>query len=604
MRKGSFFLWLCYFGLSVSGSPIQTEKGVSIEVHLFLGAKASDPPLFKEVTIMTGALHPAIEELRAKVGGPEMPMRQAAAATLMDIVKLKTIDHLLSFTKPWSGSDIRLIEAVSLGQTTFLFRFNPKRISPNEVALATSLLKSTRPREAGLADDRLSKELLAAFVTGKVTTGIDKILDLTLGLEMGEPAIVAVPTEEGAYFMMIALTRGAEVVSHLEFAGGPKVLRQVVPSYPDELRRQGIEGQVELQVGIDEDGNVGGVRILRGLHPYLDNSAVQALKQWKYEPVLQNGAPVSAVITLTVNFTREAYREAEEAVAKGQTRESGPGAALRMEGLGILEKCADYCDRLRNSALDYICEERIRDIDFNLMTEEEMKKSSVVITIVSGTGDVSQLGISSLPPHSPKRTEKNEYVCDYLFVKKGEDIQGKRIILRENGRQPPDRSKILEERRFTTLTPFLAPVRLFGRDRQPLFDYRLLKDARIRGKDACVIEVVPKAGNAAGVEYARAWVEKEGGQVLKIEMTGLPYEGYESVLNELIQYNARAKFAATYSYTVEKKNLAFPSEAKIRVNYARSGVTPARFWIERIRTDMRYDKYKFFTVETEGAVKK
>jgi hypothetical protein len=275
-----------------------------------------------------------------------------------------------------------------------------------------------------------------------------------------------------------------------------------------------------------------------------------------------------------------------------------------MELPGILEECADYCDQLRNSALDYICEETIRDIDFNLMTEEEMKKSSVVITMLSGTGEVSQLGISSLPPHSPKRTEKNEYLCDYLFVKKGEGIQDKRIILRENGRQLPDRSKILEERRFTTLTPFLAPVRLFGRDRQPLFDYRLLKDDKIKGKEACVIEVVPKAGNAAGVEYAKAWVEKDGGQVVKIEMTGLPFEGYEGVLNELIQYNARAKFVATYSYSVEKKSLAFPSEAKIRVNYARPGVTPERFWIERIRTDMKYDNYKFFTVETEGAVRK
>jgi TonB family protein len=405
--------------------------------------------------------------------------------------------------------------------------------------------------------------------------------------------------------MLIALTAGAKTVGQLEFAGGPRVLHQVVPSYPDELRRQGIEGQVELRVGIDEEGNVGGVRILKSLHPYLDNSAVQALKQWKYEPVLRNGVPVPVVVTMTVNFTREAYRQAE-ATAEGRPVPAAEAADASREALGrILDQCADYCDRLRNSALDYICEETIRDIDFNLMTDEEMKKSSVVLMLISRRdGSVSQLGISSLPPHSPERTEKNEYVCDYLLVKKGEGIQDRRIILRENGRRLPDRTKILEERRFTTLTPFLAPVRLLGRDRQPLFDYILLKDDRIKGKEACMIEVRPKAGNAAGVEYAKVWVERKGGQVMKVEMTGLPYEGYESILNELIQYNARAKFVATYSYSVEKKGLAFPSEAKIRVNFARPGVTPERFWIERIRTDMKYDKYKFFTVETEGAVKK
>lgn len=602
MRRKWYLLGLI-LGFVSSAIPAMSAEEISIHVHLFKGAWTEEHPALKEVTVMTTASHPEIEALKAKIGAPENALKTAAAAILMEVMGLKTLEDLFSFTKPWTGRETRLSEAIHVGQAAFLFNFKPERLSPQKVSLTTSLFRSKTPGEAGPADDRLTKELLDAFAAGKVSARMEEILDLGLDLDIGDLAIVAIPTENGAYFMLIALTAGVKAVGQLEFAGGPRVLHQVVPSYPDELRRQGIEGQVELQVGIDEEGNVGGVRILKSLHPYLDNSAVQALKQWKYEPVLRNGAPVPVVVTMTVNFTREAYRKPEEAAAKGQPRESGPRAALRMDLPSILEKCADYCDRLRNSALDYICEETIRDINFNLMTDEEMKKSSVVITIMSGTGDVSQLGISSLPPHSPKRTEKNEYVCDYLLVKKGEGIQDKRIILRENGRRLPDRSKILEERRFTTLTPFLAPVRLFGRDRQPLFDYILLKDDKIKGKEACVIEVVPKAGNAAGVEYAKAWVEKEGGQVVKIEMTGLPYEGYECILNELIQYNARAKFVATYSYSVEKKSLAFPSEAKIRVNFARPGVMPERFWIERIRTDMKYEKYKFFTVETEGAVK-
>jgi len=604
MTKKCFFLG-SILGLWLFGASFPAAENITIRVHLFKGAWAEDHPGLKQVTVMTAASHPALEALKAKVGGPESEMTAAAIDTLLEAQDLKTVDDLFSFSKAWNGNDSRVSEAIQVGQAAFLFNFNPIRLSPQKVALLTSIFRTKEAGGSRKATDSMSKELLDAFSTGKVSAGMVKILDLTLDLDIGDPTLVAIPTEGGAYVMMIALVSGTGPSGQLEFAGGPNVLRQVVPSYPEELRRQGIEGQVELQVGIDEEGNVGGVRILKSLNPYLDNSAVQALKQWKYEPVQRNGVPVPAVITLTVNFTREAYRQAEEAAARGQFQGSGPEAALRMELPGILGKCADYCEKLKGAALDYICEEKIRDVNFNLPTGEELRKqSSIVLTMVSGAGSVSQLGISRLPFPNPERAERNEYVCDYLFVKKGEGIQDRRIILKENGRPLPDRTKILEERRFTTLTPFLAPIRLLGRDRQPLFDYKLLKGDTVKEKEVWVIEVVPKAGNAAGVEYAKAWVEKKSGQVVKAEVTGLPYEGYESVLSELIQYNALAKFAATYFYSVEKMGLAFPSEAKIRVNYAYPGITPERFTIERIRTDLKYDKYKFFTVETDGAVKK
>lgn len=599
----------CLWGMILAipllfGSGYSAEE-MTLQVHLFKGVWAEGHAAPKEVAVMTAASHPAIEALKAKVGEPEAALKTAVAAALMDTFELRTVDQILSFSKQWSGRDIRLAEVETLGRTTFLFNFDTKRLSPQKVAVATSVFISKALGEAGPADDRLTKELLGLLATGRLSARMEKLLDLGLDLEMGDPTIVTIPTEGSAYFMLTILTAGPRASSQLEFAGGPKVLHKVIPSYPDELRRQGIEGHVELQVGIDPEGNVGGVRILKSVHPYLDNSAVQALKQWKFEPVRQNGVPVPAVITLTVNFTREAYLQTEEAAAGGQALPSGPKAASPAELSGILEKCADYCDRLKGAAMDYICEETIRDVYFSLPTEEEQKKNPIVLSLVSRLdGSVSQLGISSLPLPNPHRTERNKYVCDYLFVKKGGGVQDKRIILEENGRKSPDRSKTLEERRFTTLTPFLAPVRLLGRDRQPLFDFRILKSEAIKGRPTIVIEVVPKPGNAAGVEHAKVWVEKKSSQVLKVEITGLPFEGYESVLRELIQYNTKAKFVATYSYLFEKNGLAFPSEARIRVSYPYPGIAPEAFIIEKIRTDMKYDKYKFFTVEAEGAVKK
>jgi protein TonB len=37
-------------------------------------------------------------------------------------------------------------------------------------------------------------------------------------------------------------------------------------------------------------------------HPLLEDAAVEAVLQWKYEPVLLNGEPVPAIMTITLNF--------------------------------------------------------------------------------------------------------------------------------------------------------------------------------------------------------------------------------------------------------------------------------------------------------------
>jgi TonB family protein len=602
-HKPRLAIWLV-MGLILVVPGLLAEEKVIIRVHFFWAAWAEDHPGFKEVMVMTAASQPQIEALKAKIAGPESGLKTAAIETLMEVMNLRVVDDLLSFTKTWNGKDARVSEAVRLDQAAFLFNFNPKRLSAQKVALQSAIFKAKETGGPRQAADALSKELLEAFLTGKVSARMEKILDQALELEVGEPAIVGIPSEDGAYFMMIVLTSGAMPSVQLEFAGGPKVLHQVIPAYPDELRRQGIEGQAELQVGIDEEGAVGGVKILKSLHPYLDNAAVQALKQWKYEPVYQNGVAVPAVITMTVNFTREAYRAQEESEEKQKSESPGQRSSSQAELSKILEGSAEYCDKLEGAALDYICEETIRDVFYNLMTQEEMEKSRIVISMVTGTGSVSQLGISRLPTPNPKRTEKNEYVCDYLLVKKGGGIEDRRIILKENGRKLPDRTKLLEEKRLSTLLPFLAPVRLVGRDRQRLFDYRLLEEEKVRGKDTYLIEAIPKAGDAAGVEYARIWVEKKSFHVLKIEITGVPIEGYESVLGELIQYNIKAKFVTTYAYQVEKKGIAFPSSVRIRVNYPMQGLEIESYIVEKISTDLKYDKYKFFTVETEGAVKK
>jgi len=81
----------------------------------------------------------------------------------------------------------------------------------------------------------------------------------------------------------------------------PKIVNQVEPVYPEDARKQGIEGTVILEATADIEGNVQDVKVLRGVEG-LNQAAVDAVKQWTYEPMMINGKPKPVVFTVTVRF--------------------------------------------------------------------------------------------------------------------------------------------------------------------------------------------------------------------------------------------------------------------------------------------------------------
>ena len=82
----------------------------------------------------------------------------------------------------------------------------------------------------------------------------------------------------------------------------PKLIKVVDPVYPEEARKGGVEGAVILEARTDEEGNVAAVQVLKGNDPYLNKAAVDAVKQWKYEPMYIKGKPNGVVFTTTVRF--------------------------------------------------------------------------------------------------------------------------------------------------------------------------------------------------------------------------------------------------------------------------------------------------------------
>ncbi len=81
----------------------------------------------------------------------------------------------------------------------------------------------------------------------------------------------------------------------------PKLIRKVNPVYPDLAVQSRVSAIVILEAEVDTRGYVRSVKVLRG-HPLFDDSAVEAVKQWRYQPLLLNGEPTGFILTVTVTF--------------------------------------------------------------------------------------------------------------------------------------------------------------------------------------------------------------------------------------------------------------------------------------------------------------
>lgn len=81
----------------------------------------------------------------------------------------------------------------------------------------------------------------------------------------------------------------------------PQKIKHVDAVTPEEARRAGVRGLVIVEVTVGADGTVQQARVLRSI-PLLDQAAIEAVKQWVYEPTYLNGQPVPVIVTAAVDF--------------------------------------------------------------------------------------------------------------------------------------------------------------------------------------------------------------------------------------------------------------------------------------------------------------
>jgi len=82
----------------------------------------------------------------------------------------------------------------------------------------------------------------------------------------------------------------------------PRRLVTVAPVYPPTAQAARIEGKVEIEALIGEDGKVRNAKVIAG-RPLLSDAALTAVRQWVFTPTRLNGEPVAVIMTVTVVFS-------------------------------------------------------------------------------------------------------------------------------------------------------------------------------------------------------------------------------------------------------------------------------------------------------------
>ncbi|MBB5338748.1 energy transducer TonB [Tunturiibacter gelidoferens] len=82
----------------------------------------------------------------------------------------------------------------------------------------------------------------------------------------------------------------------------PVLIFSVEPEFSEEARKAKVAGNVLVNLWVDTNGNPSHVHVIRGVGMGLDEKAMEAVRQYKFKPAMENGRPVLVELNVEVNF--------------------------------------------------------------------------------------------------------------------------------------------------------------------------------------------------------------------------------------------------------------------------------------------------------------
>ena len=292
------FVWAVIFLMVCSSLSLQAQESfLDIKLRVFEGIREgkTEPPRF----VTSSYLRPTLTASMQIDFGLEKEKGQIKRVFNLKRVNLlteadlgfgeegkKTASHFFRLDSKEYHIYIKLLDWKNKGD--FLILVNELLNDKPENVLTTEMILLGRNIAVFGFEDRKGKPYFLSFY---VTGPKDKVLP---------PPPPPPPARKKLKKELAEFEKGA--VRAVGDIKPPKLIKKVNPIFPEEARKKGISGVVILSVRADEQGNIVRVKIVKSPHELLSKAAAEAVKQWKYEPMLIKGKPMPIIFTVTMTF--------------------------------------------------------------------------------------------------------------------------------------------------------------------------------------------------------------------------------------------------------------------------------------------------------------
>jgi tetratricopeptide (TPR) repeat protein len=248
---------------------------------------------------------------------------------------------------------------------------------------------------------------------------------------------------------------------------------------------------------------------------------------------------------------------------------------LRLQRL--LEKAADYCDRLEKNFSLFFCREVITEY-INLSWDN-------VIDPQTGT-------YYNIPPI------KDKYVYEYQLIREDKKVSESRTLLEINGvkKNIPD-SQLMNRNRYEKL--IFGPIAFLSRFWQQCYDYKILREDTLRGEKVVVIEAIPRRVREYNPLVGTIWIKEDDpgqGDVLKLEWNPKTIlKNFEKILKHEKIYKAKLAITFFAEFNVNRKGFRLPSRYYIEYAYIKKNKKK----FVRTQTNVIFNDHRYFTVSSE-----
>lgn len=259
-----------------------------------------------------------------------------------------------------------------------------------------------------------------------------------------------------------------------------------------------------------------------------------------------------------------------------ETHKAAEGVGSKNELESVLNKTAQYCEKLKHATFYFTCLEEIEDV--YILKGQEVKNDFYrhdYQIIMDGNGRISE--------KREKMGEEFTYTTKKKRKKKKKD-------------EPP-----LILTNFYSYYPFLMPVTLLSKENQEKYIYQLLDKEKIGKRDTLKVSVDPRDKGGRDINHGVVWLDVRDGSVVKIELSPYALRGIDSLQKTARRKGAMLKVTDVHWYEIEKEQLRFPSKTEIsEVKFAQYGpASEKEREVENSKTVFAYTNYRFFKVNVD-----